>query len=84
MGHGDFSKRYDRQGYEAAQRRARLRKIVTEHVFPPIPIRSMDWIAYYEGEEEAGGYGEGPTEEAAVADFIENYQEDHDRRLGVL
>ena len=58
-----------------------MRKIVTSHDYPPIPDRSMDWCAYYDGEEEAGGYGYGPTEAEAISDFIENYQEDHDLRL---
>lgn len=59
-------------------------KIITSHVYPPIPDRRYDWIAYYEGEEEAGNYGEGPTEQDAINDFIENYQDDHDERLGII
>jgi hypothetical protein len=30
------------------------RKIVTSHVYPPIPARNWDWCAHYDGEEEAG------------------------------
>ena len=26
-------------------------KIVTEYVFPPIPIRRFDWLAYYDGRD---------------------------------
>jgi hypothetical protein len=58
-----------------------LRKIVTHHDYPPIPTRELDWSAHYEGEEEAGMYGHGATEQAAIADFIENYAEIHDERL---
>jgi hypothetical protein len=58
------------------------RKIVTSHVYPPIPVRTMDWCAYYDGEEEAGSYGWGRTEAEAIADFQENYAEHHDERLG--
>ena len=58
-----------------------MRKIVTYHAYPPIPVRTFDWLAYYDGDEEAGQYGHGPTEEAAIADFIENCQEDCDLRL---
>lgn len=58
-------------------------KIVTSHVCPPIPIRDMDWCAYFEGEEEAGGYGWGRTEAAAIADFCENCADDHAERLGL-
>lgn len=48
-------------------------KIKTSHVYPPIPIREFDWQAYYDGEEEAGQYGHGRTEAAAVVDLIENH-----------
>lgn len=57
------------------------RNITTRHVFPPIPDRRFDWVAYYEGEEEAGGYGYGATEAEAIADFNENYRDEHDARL---
>lgn len=46
------------------------------------PGRSMDWTAHYDGEEEAGYYGYGATEEEAIQDFIDNCQEWHDERLG--
>ena len=58
------------------------RKIKTVCVYPPIPDRRFDWCAFYDGEEEAGNYGQGATEAEAVADFIENYAEGHDERLG--
>lgn len=57
------------------------RKIVTSHQYPPIPIRSYDWLAYFEGDEE-GPQGWGPTEEAAIADLIENYDEPEESRVG--
>lgn len=50
------------------------RKITTDHVYPPIPIRTMDWRAYYDGEED-GPHGEGSTEVEAVADLIANTEE---------
>lgn len=37
-------------------------KLITSHVYPPIPDRSFDWCAYVEGDEEAGKYGYGATE----------------------
>lgn len=58
-------------------------KIVTSFQFPPIPIRDFDWCAYYDGQEEAGHYGYGRTEVEAIQDFIDNYQADHDDRLGI-
>jgi hypothetical protein len=58
-----------------------MRKIVTSSTHSPLPTRINDWCAHYDGEEEAGNYGYGATPEAAIADFIENCQEDHDERL---
>lgn len=46
------------------------RKIVTSHVFPPIPIRDFDWCAFYDGDEESGFRGWGKTEQAAIDDLI--------------
>lgn len=57
------------------------RTIVTSYVNPPIPVRQYDWCAHYEGEEEAGGYGYGATEQEAIDDFQDNHQADHDERL---
>jgi hypothetical protein len=48
-------------------------KIVTTHVYPPIPVRSCDWAAHYDGYEEGGPYGSGPTEADAIRDLIENH-----------
>jgi hypothetical protein len=45
------------------------RRIVTSHVFPPIPSRKCDWCAYFDGYEEAGPYGWGETEADAIADL---------------
>lgn len=45
-------------------------KIVTDHVYPPIPIRSFDWAAWVEGsDEETRTQGTGATEVAAVIDL---------------
>ena len=44
-------------------------KIVARYVFPPIPVRSYDWSAYIDGDEEDGPHGEGATEEEAIADL---------------
>lgn len=57
-------------------------KIVTSFQYPPIPIRSMDWCAHYDGCEEDGHYGWGATEAEAIQDFIDNCAEDHAERLG--
>ena len=49
-----------------------MRKIVTNHARPPIPTNAMDWVAYFDGQEEAGHYGYGKTEQAAIFDLLEN------------
>jgi hypothetical protein len=48
-----------------------MRKIMTENIFPPIPSRAFDWCAYYDGIEDAAGYG--PTEQAAIDDLVLNH-----------
>ena len=56
-------------------------RIHTSFDYPPIPIRSMDWSAVtdnYDGAEDSGNRGQigrGPTEEAAIADLLEQLDE---------
>lgn len=50
-------------------------KIITSHVYPPIPDRRFDWCAYRDGQEELGNYGYGQTKEAAIADLLVNEME---------
>lgn len=45
-----------------------MRKIITTHVYPPIPDRRNDWSAHFDGEEE-GLAGWGRTEAEAVEDL---------------
>ena len=47
-----------------------MTKIVTDNIFPPVPNRQFDWCAFYDGDEERGGYGYGATEEAAIDDLL--------------
>ena len=53
-------------------------KIVTHHIFPPIPIRRFDWVAYFEGQEERCEYGYGSTEQEAVAELLAEYGDEYD------
>ena len=46
-------------------------KIITENVYPPIPTRRFDWCAYFDGHEEHGPYGWGPTERSATAELLQ-------------
>lgn len=52
-------------------------KIRTENIYPPIPIRTMDWQATYDDDEpnDAGGMacGHGRTEAEAINDLVTNY-----------
>ena len=57
-------------------------RIVTTHNYPPIPNRSHDWCAFYDGDEESGCYGYGATEAEAIQDFKDNVQADRDEALG--
>lgn len=60
-------------------------KVRTTHEYPPIPDRSMDWSAVdddtYDVDCDQDGFfstspiGRGPTEEAAIADLIEQLEE---------
>lgn len=60
-------------------------KIHTTHEYPPIPIRSMDWSAVtddYDVDCDGDGFfstspvGRGPTEEAAIADLLEQLEDE--------
>lgn len=57
-----------------AKGKCQERKIITVNNYPPIPVRHMDWLAYYDDEgAEAGRYGYGRTEEAAIYDLRSQY-----------
>lgn len=45
------------------------RKIVTDFVYPPIPVRKFDWCAYYDGTDPEGPAGWGHTEKEAILDL---------------
>jgi|HubBroStandDraft_4_1064222.scaffolds.fasta_scaffold274266_2 hypothetical protein len=60
----------------------RQARIVTEYVFPPIPDRSNDWLAYVDGSIDVCGdaecgcrsrvrIGRGASEDEAVSDLME-------------
>ena len=52
---------------------SRLFSVKTSFVYPPIPIRYMDWQAWLDGCDD-GPSGSGATEEAAIADLKENIE----------
>jgi hypothetical protein len=45
------------------------RKIIIDYVYPPIPVRGWDYLAYFDGDEE-GLKGWGATEKDAVQQLI--------------
>lgn len=49
-------------------------KIITDFIYPPIPDRRFDWLAFYDGYEEDGNYGYGTTELEAIRDLKDNYE----------
>jgi hypothetical protein len=44
--------------------------VKTCHVYPPIPIRSFDWAAWFDEFGEDGPRGSGATEQEAVAELM--------------
>jgi hypothetical protein len=52
-----------------------MTRIVTTYVNPPIPIRTSDWCACIDGQEEDGPYGWGATEADAIADLKEKLED---------
>ena len=46
------------------------RKIVTEYVCPPIPVRGFDWRAVYADYEPGDPVGAGATEAEAMAELV--------------
>lgn len=49
------------------------RSIITVNEYPPIPIRTHDWCAYWDGDEELGQYGHGATEKEAINALLAEY-----------
>ena len=50
-------------------------KIITEFVYPPIPIRRYDWSAVREGYDEGDPVGWGRTEQEAINELLEMEEE---------
>lgn len=52
-------------------------RIVARFIYPPIPVRQFDWIAYYDGDEpdDDGNMdaGYGATQAMAIAELLENH-----------
>ena len=51
-------------------------KIVTHCHCPPIPDRRFDYSAHFDGQEECGPIGFGPTMQDAIADLMQLAEEE--------
>lgn len=47
-------------------------KILTSYYLKPIPMRHFDWIAWIDGMEEEGPYGNGETKEESLSSLLES------------
>jgi hypothetical protein len=52
------------------------RRIITEHVYPPIPIREFDWCATFADYEPGAPQGYGATKQAAIDDLMSQADEE--------
>ena len=52
--------------------------IVVSFEYPPVPVRSWDWLAYVDGREERGPQGWGSTREKAVSALLAELEEEED------
>lgn len=43
-----------------------MQRILTEAVFPPIPLQHYNWRAWRDGNEESGPFGYGATKQEAI------------------
>lgn len=48
-------------------------QIMTEFVYPPIPVRCFDWVAWFDGREE-WLQGRGKTEDEAIQDLLDEQE----------
>ena len=56
----------------------RGRRISTEHVYPPIPIRNRDWFAVDDSTYDGPGcpIGWGATEQEAIEDLLDQLEDE--------
>lgn len=50
-------------------------RIVTDHVYPPIPDRRWDWSAVTDNYEPGEPIGHGRTEQAAIDDLLQQLED---------
>ncbi len=52
-------------------------KIITKFVYPPIPQRQFDWAAVFDGYEPGAHVGYGHTEQDAIDDLKQQWEDDN-------
>lgn len=52
-----------------------MKGIITEFIYPPIPLRNYDWQAIREDYDEDSLIGYGRTEQDAINDLIQQEKE---------
>lgn len=52
-----------------------MSKIITEFIYPPIPIRNYDWEAIREDYNEGDPIGHGRTEKDAILDLLQQEED---------
>lgn len=62
---------------EKAAAASRHPKIITENIYPPIPIRQFDWQATFDGYEPGDYVGYGRTEQDAIDDLKQQWEDDN-------
>jgi hypothetical protein len=76
-----FAKKASRFAAMPSRLLLKMRKaIITNHIFPPIPLRQFDWSAVRDGYEPGDNQGFGKTEPEAIGDLLE--LEADDERCG--
>ena len=55
-------------------------KIITDHIYPPIPDRRWDWSAVTEDYEPGHPQGFGKTESEAIGDLLDQLQDEFDEK----
>ena len=58
-------------GVEARQAAMKPSAVRVAQINPPIPVRSFDWMAWIDGQEESGPVGYGATKDKALLDLAE-------------
>ncbi len=51
------------------------KKIITDHIRPPVPWRRFDWQAWRDGDDDTGPWGFGCTEDEAIKDLTEQEED---------